>query len=165
MSAAMARPATARGSWIPWLFVGFFALVVAVNGTMIWIAMSTWTGLAANQAYDKGLQYNRNLEAAQRQAALGWQPRLTARLVAGAAAQAELEVTNAQGRPVTGAEVVAEMERPTHEGADFSIALMPAEPGLYRAVFELPMIGAWNAHVTIRRQDDLFVHEQRLMLR
>ena len=48
----------------------------AVNGAMIWIALSSWTGLATNQPYDKGLTYNRNLEAAARQAALGWQPRL-----------------------------------------------------------------------------------------
>ena len=165
MSAAVARPVPVRGSWIPWLFVAFFVLVVAVNGTMIWLAMSSWTGLAANQAYDKGLRYNRNLQAAQRQAALGWQPRLTARLVADTAAETELLVTDAQGQPLLGAAVVADFERPSSEGADFRVVLSPASPGVYRAAFELPMIGAWNAHVTIRRGDDLYVHEQRLMLR
>ena len=43
---------------------------------MIWFALSSWTGLAANQAYDTGLTYNRNLDAAARQAALGWRPAL-----------------------------------------------------------------------------------------
>lgn len=161
----MAPPMPTRGSWIPWLFVAFFVLVVAVNGTMIWLAMSSWTGLAANQAYDKGLQYNRNLEAAHRQAALGWQPRLTARLVTDATVEAELQVTDARGQLLLGAAVVAEFERPTSEGADFRVVLSPASLGAYRASFELPMIGAWNAHVTIRRGDDLYVHEQRLMLR
>jgi nitrogen fixation protein FixH len=65
MSAVMSadRP---RGRWIPWLFVGGFLLVCAVNGVMIWVALSSWTGLAANQPYDRGLAYNRNLAAAAR---------------------------------------------------------------------------------------------------
>jgi nitrogen fixation protein FixH len=165
VSAVTARPTTTRGAWIPWLFVAFFLVVVAVNGAMIWVALSSWTGLAANQAYDDGLQYNRNLEAAQRQAALGWRFRLTARLVSRTEAEAELTVTDAQGQPLAGAEVAAMLERPTSEGADFRVVLAPSAPGIYRARFELPMMGVWNAHVTIRRRDDQFVHEQRLMLR
>ena len=165
MSAATAPPVGARGSWIPWLFVAFFAVVVAVNGAMIWLALSSWTGLAANQSYDKGLQYNRNLAAAQRQVALGWRPRLTARLVPGAGAEAELLLLDAAGRPVPDAQVVASFERPTSDAADFRVVMPEASTGDYRASFELPLIGAWNAHLTIRRGDDLYVHEQRLMLR
>ena len=33
---------------------------------MIWIALTSWTGLATNQPYDRGLTYNRNLDAAAR---------------------------------------------------------------------------------------------------
>ena len=64
MNAAMPA-AGARGRWIPWLFVGFLVVVAAVNGVMIWYALSSWTGLAANQAYDNGLTYNQNLAAAR----------------------------------------------------------------------------------------------------
>ena len=39
-----------RGSWIPWLFVAFFVLIIAVNGVMVWFALECWTGLASNQA-------------------------------------------------------------------------------------------------------------------
>ncbi len=165
MSAATVPAAAARGRWIPWLFVAFFAVVVAVNGVMIWLALSSWTGLAANNSYDKGLQYNRNLAAAQRQAALGWRPRLAARLVPGAGAEAELLLLDAAGRPVPGAQVVAAFERPTSDAADFRIPMLETSPGAYRAAFELPLVGAWNAHLTIRRGDELYVHEQRLMLR
>jgi nitrogen fixation protein FixH len=157
--------ARSSGSWIPWLFVGFFLLVVAANGTMIWFATKSWTGLATSNAYDKGLRYNRNLEAAERQARLGWQPRLAARVVAGFAAEAELVVVDAQGAPVSGAEVLAALERPTHDGSDFKVTLEPEEPGVYRAAFDLPLVGLWDIHLTIRRGNDLFVHEERVMLR
>ena len=64
---------------------------------MIWIALSSWTGLATNQAYDRGLTYNRNLDAAARQAALGWRPALAVGLGA-AGGEVELVLTDAAGQ-------------------------------------------------------------------
>lgn len=162
MSAAMPA-AQVRGRWIPWLFVGLFLVVIAVNGVMIWYALSSWTGLAANQAYDQGLTYNRNLAAAARQAQLGWRPTLTVRSD-GDAAEVELALTDADMRPVADAAVVVDFERPTFEGADFAVELSAFAPGRYRARFAQPQPGIWNLHANIRRGDALFVHEQRIVL-
>ena len=49
-------------------------------------------------------------------------------------------------------------------GADLTVALTTVGSGVYRGAFILPLPGVWNAHVTIRRGDALFVHEQRLVL-
>ena len=117
------------------------------------------------QAYEKGLIYNRNLEAAQRQVSLGWQPRLTARILQGLAAEMELVLIDTHGAPLTNAEVRAFFKRPTQDGTDFEVALATERPGTYRAGFELPMVGLWDIHVTIRRGGDLFVHDERVMLR
>ena len=158
------RRAPARGSWIPWAFVLFFVVVTAVNGVMIWFAMDSWTGLSSGQAYDRGLRYNHNLEAARKQAALGWQPRLTARSVGPGHAEATLVVHDAAGQALQGAIVEISFERPTREGVDFVVALAPDQPGRYRAGFALPLIGVWDAHVTIRHGDDQFVLQQRFVL-
>ncbi len=162
MSAAMSvrRP---PGYWIPWLFVGGFLLVLAVNGTMIWLALTSWTGLATNQAYDNGLTYNRNLDAAARAAALGWRPAITVRIADGNG-EIELRLTDRDGRPIAGAEVAVRFERPTSEGIDFALALAAVEPGLYRGRFALPVEGAWNLHATVRRGVDLLVRDQRVVL-
>ena len=162
MNAAMPA-APIRGRWIPWLFVGMFLVVSAVNGVMIWYALSSWTGLAANEAYDQGLTYNRNLAAAARQARLGWSPKLSVR-TDGDGAEIELAVTDAERRPVTDAAVVVDFERPTFEGADFAVALSAFAPGRYRARLASPQSGVWNLHATIRRGEALFVHEQRIVL-
>jgi nitrogen fixation protein FixH len=163
MSAAVTREN--RGSWVPWLFVMFLLVILVANGALIWLASASWTGLAVNQAYNKGLAYNRNLEAARQQAVLGWQPRLAARVVAGLTAEAELVVTDARGAPLTGAEVEAAFVRPTRHGVDFRLPFAPRQPGTYRAAFELPLPGLWDVHVTIRRGGSLFVHDERVMLR
>jgi nitrogen fixation protein FixH len=153
----------APGFWIPWLFVAFFAVVVAVNGTMIWLALASWTGLATNQPYDRGLTYNRNLDAAARQAALGWRPVLAARIGADGG-EVELTLADAAAQPIGGAEIVVSFERPTSEGLDFAVTLQAVAPGVYRGRFAPPAAGAWNLHATMRRGQDLFVHEQRVVL-
>jgi nitrogen fixation protein FixH len=159
---AMERP---RGSWIPWLFFAFFVTMVSANGIMIWIAVRSWTGTATDQAYEKGLAYNRNLEAARLQAALGWSSRLEARVVAGFTAEALLTLSDVTGAPIEDAEVEARFERPTQIGADFTVGLAHEGQGRYRADFALPLVGQWNVHVIARRGGALFVHDERMVLR
>ena len=54
------------------VFLAFFAAVFVVNGAMIYSAVSTYTGLVANEPYRKGLHYNERIAADERQARLGW---------------------------------------------------------------------------------------------
>ena len=151
------------GAWIPWLLGALFLIVVAVNGVMIWLALTSWTGLATNRPYDRGLAYNRNLDAAIRQSALGWQPSLSVRAADGEG-EVALELRDREGLPVTDAEAAVVFERPTSEGSDFQVVLEALAPGSYRARFELPLPGVWNLHVTIRRGEDLHVLDERVFL-
>ena len=57
-----------RGRHVLWVFLGFFATVFVVNGAMIYSAVSTYSGLVANEPYRKGLHYNERIAAAERQA-------------------------------------------------------------------------------------------------
>lgn len=61
-----------RSRWIPWVFVGCMAVVIVVNGVLIFSALSTFTGLAVDRSYDRGRTYNHVLREADRQNALGW---------------------------------------------------------------------------------------------
>ena len=62
-----------RSRWIPWVFVGGMMVVVVVNGVLIFQALTTFTGVTVGQSYDRGRTYNRVLDEAARQDALGWQ--------------------------------------------------------------------------------------------
>lgn len=160
------RPAVERrGAWIPWLFVGLFGIVVVVNGIMIWLAIGTFPGLVTDRPYDRGLAYNRNLEAAAAQDALGWQARLAARLEGPTTAVFELELHDRDDRPVDGAEVRAEVRRPVGTGLDFDVVLKPIRPGVYRAAAALPQPGAWDVHLVVERGQALFVVDERFVLR
>lgn len=153
-----------RGSWIPWIFVAGFLVVVLVNGTMIWIATATWTGIATNRSYDKGLTYNRNLAAAARQEQLGWQAAIRTALDGERRGTVEVALHDDAGTPIGQAQATLTFERPTHEGYDFTLPLNQTGRGAYTADFVVPLIGLWDLRLVVTRDDDLFVAIERVLL-
>ena len=150
-----------RGSWIPWVLAGLFGIVVAVNAIMIWFATSSWTGMATEGAYQKGLDYNRNLQAASDQAALGWTVDIDVALVEASQGEIGVLLLDREGKPLERAEIAATFERPTHEGADFTVDLQPRGAGRYGAGLEAMLPGAWNVHTVVRRGEQMMVHDSR----
>lgn len=167
MSTRPARPDGRRppGWWIPWTFVGGFALVVAVNAALVLVAARSWTGLVTERPYDRGLDYNRNLEAAAAMAELGWTAKLLAAPAAAGGYELTLEVRDRGGAPVGGLAVEGTLERPLQAGLDHPIALVQQGPALYRARVELPAAGQWHARLRLRRGAERMVVSERLVLR
>jgi nitrogen fixation protein FixH len=159
------RGAARKGSWIPWIFVAGFGVVLSANAIMIYFAATTWTGIAVNRSYDKGLHYNRNLEAATRMEALGWQASIETDLTGDLAGTVKVAVTEDGGAPLYRADVVVEFERPTHEGYDFSLPLQPMGSGVYSAPFAAPLAGLWDLRLIVSRDEDLYVTTERVFLR
>jgi nitrogen fixation protein FixH len=154
---AAARPA--RGRWIPWVFVVGFAVIVAVNATMVTFALRSFPGLADPAAYNHGIRYNAVLAEADRQAALGWQ--LAAEL-APAGDALVVRATRADGTPLEGLTLTGELTRPVDAPASVMVALAPAGAGLYRARVALPRAGQWELHVVATAGTDRLDLRQRL---
>lgn len=151
------EPAAARrrspGWYIPWLFVAMFAVVVAADGIMITIALNTFPGLSTDRAFEEGVAYNRALDGAKAQAERGWKVGVQAIPHAGNTAELAVAVADHDGRPLDGARVVAEFQRPTVTGHDVTLPLGERGGGRYGAVAQLPMPGVWDVRLTIVRPD------------
>ncbi len=131
-----------RGRWIPWIFVGGMALVVAVNLVLVVAALTTFTGVTTGQSYDRGRAYNAVLAEAARQDALGW----TAR-VALEAGVLDVSVTDREGVPVRGS-LEGVLLRPL-DGREVQIDFVAAGPGRFRAAPALPARGQWEARLAL----------------
>ena len=68
----MSNALASRSRYIPWLFVAGFALVIAVNATMIWFAVGSFSGLYTPKPRDRGLHYNEVVAEQKARDALGW---------------------------------------------------------------------------------------------
>ncbi len=147
--------------WIPWYFVGFFALIFMFDGVFVYLATSTHTGVVTEQAYEKGLNYNQTIEAAAAQKALGWQGEVTY----DTSNQLNYVVRDHDGALVTNAKVVAELTRPTHNGVDFNSSLLEIAPGIYQAPIEFPLDGVWDVRIFVTWQQTQFQTAQRIVVR
>lgn len=125
-------------------FLGFFGLIFAVNGALVYFAIDSWPGLDVEGAYERGLNYNDTLDAAERQAKLNWNSRVAIIGRTGEPQTVRVDIADRDGRPVTGLTVAADIRRTTHQGADQRVSLKERGPGIYSATVNLSLAGIWR---------------------
>lgn len=165
MTVAGASGVTPRRSlWIPWTLAGLFGVVLLANGIMIWVAFTTWPGLETRRAYEKGLAFNRALEDADTQAALGWEVGVEITPLSTRAVGVEVQPRDRHGHVLRNAEVVAHFVRPTHAGHDRRAALAPGSDGRYGADVHLPLAGMWDVRIEVRHGGHIHRQGERVLI-
>ena len=120
-------------------FVAFFATIFAVNGVLLYTALSTHSGLVSQEPYRKGLHYNDRVEADERQQALGWREAVTL----DPKGRVAVELTNSIGGAVTDLSITGYLGRPSTTKHDLKVALKEIAPGQYAADVGALETGAW----------------------
>ncbi|MBX9947144.1 MAG: FixH family protein [Reyranella sp.] len=151
-----------RGRYIPWLFVAGFALVVAVNATMIWFAVGSFSGLYAAKPRDRGLHYNRIVDEQRSRDALGWRIDAVWRPES---ARLEIAVVDASGGPLGGARVTAELVRPVEKRPPLGVTLAATDVGRFAGIVDLPARGNWDLDVVVERDGHRFAQTRRMFLK
>lgn len=138
----MAKPITGRRVLV-WLLL-FFGTIVAVNGAFVYFALDTWPGLSTRRAYEEGLAYNKTIDAARAQHALGWKSIVDVEGAESGGRALTVRMADRDGAPVVGLAMTVELRRPVREDQDRMLVLVESEAGVYRARFEA-MPGRWQA--------------------
>ncbi len=173
MTPSSALPANSRRTgaarylphWVPMLFIGAFLVVIGVNGTLIYFAQDTFSGLETASPYERGLDYNRTLAAEAAQERLGWQLQAQLSAEGGGTHSLQIRLTDRDGRPLDGLAIVAHLVRPSNEGLDMTIAPQPLGDGRYGASFTLPAAGQWELRLVARQDDITWQHSERLFVK
>lgn len=141
LQARPARPFTGRHMAL--VMVGFFGVVIAVNVLLANLAVSTFSGTVVENSYVASQEFNRWLGAAKADKALGWKLAIARE----GADKVRFTLTDASGRPLTGAAVRAQADHPL--GAKAPVVMTPREvaPGVYEAA--LPA-GRWHVGIEAR---------------
>ena len=154
-----------KSNWIPWVFVGFFAVVFAVNGVMLTVALTTFNGLWTEGAYNRGLSYNETLAERDAQRALGWRVATEATHDDILSSIITLTAFDESEQPLPGVRIEAVARRPTSQQADFALDFRQAGRGLYQADVDWPMQGLWEVRATVHSGGDAYRLDTRLMVR
>jgi nitrogen fixation protein FixH len=144
--------------------IAFFGVMLVANMSLVYLALSTFSGGDTSNAYQKGLHYNETVEAAKRQKERGWQSALAYEARTG---RLTLEVLDQAAAPVTGLEVGATLGRPATNREDRDVVLKEAESGVYAATLNLAP-GQWVISISSQRPgegpDSAYRLKQRLMV-
>lgn len=158
--ASLPRPASGRpvtGKIVLGAMLGFFAVVLSVNGLFVFLALDTWTGTTSRHAYVEGLAYNDRLAAARRQEALGWH--LDVETVAGPDEGDRVPIVlrahlrDARGAGIDGARLTGELRHSMAEALDTSLDFGDVGGGRYEAAVTLPRRGRWELRLEAEAAD------------
>lgn len=158
----MSTPDVARGRYVPWLFVAGFAVVIAVNATMIGVAVASFSGLYTPKPRDRGLHFNEVIAAQQARDALGWRVEPTWRPESD---RIEIAVFDRTGRPLAGARVAVALVRPAEKGAVVSVAMEALDIGRHAGHVALPARGNWDVDISVDQGGQHFAQTRRMFLR
>lgn len=148
-----------RSRWIPWAFVGGFAVVFTVNMLMIYYALSTFTGVTVTHAYERGRGYEAVIAEAARQDELGWRASVTL-----AGGRVSVAATDRDGMPITG-RIEGALQRPL-ERTQLPLDFAPRGPGRWVAEVAPPQPGQWEVRLTLFGPNDVpFDIRRRVVVR
>jgi nitrogen fixation protein FixH len=120
-----------KGWMVLTLLLSFFGVIAGVNAIMIHYAVSTFRGEQEVSPYEHGLAYNKDIEAARAQQALGWNVSASVSRDTDGKALVEIVVTDAAQAPVTGLAFTSALDSPTDKKLDKQLPLSETAPGVY----------------------------------
>ena len=136
-----------QGRHVASIFFAFFGAVFAMNGAMIYSAISTYSGIVSNEPYRKGLHYNDRIGADERQSRLGWTDTVTVTHDG----YVVVTLADRNNNPVIGTSISAQLGRPSSNRHDIQLNLGETAPGRYEGQVGRLDDGNWIIALEIRR--------------
>ncbi|NKB83035.1 FixH family protein [Brucella grignonensis] len=133
------------GTFTGWHMLGimlaFFGVIIAVNLTMAYNAIHSWSGLVVKNTYVASQEFNDKAQTGKEQAALQWQSKPFF-----AEGVFTWRLTDRDGKAVGLTGGTVEFKRPVGDVHDTKVTLTVREPGMLTAPLELGE-GAWIMEV------------------
>lgn len=143
-----------KGEFTGWhmtvILVAFFGIVMTVNFTMARMAIGTFGGTVVDNSYVASQNYNRWLDAAERQDRLGWT------VQAFMTKDRFVIITVSKGKTLaTGVTAVADAIHPLGRASDIPLQFRAMPDGRLKSMVALPA-GRWTIQVSLRQNADIY---------
>ncbi len=152
-----------KPSKIPYFFVAFFAVIFIVDFSYIYISQKTWRGIATQNSYQKGLNYNQTIEAVKNQKSLGWKIDVKYRGDGNKNGVLTVILLDKNSAIIKDAKIIVNFKRPIQEGFDFSKNL-EFFGNKYETKIQFPLKGQWIFEVTAQKNDQILQEVKRYVV-
>jgi nitrogen fixation protein FixH len=145
-----------------WILGAFFGIIFIANIFLVYYANDSWTGLTTEDAYQKGVEYNKTIEEHQQSKLLGWEGSIGFMPSSATQGKLSIDLKGKQGKAISGAVVKAKLIRPTSGGNDKTLALMESSNGMYEENITFPLEGVWDIEITATQQENTAIFAKRI---
>ena len=153
------------GRFVLFSLLAFFGVIIAVNATMMTLAIKTFSGVDAKNGYETSQNYNKEIAFARQQAERGWVSDVKLEK-AGNAVRTQMLLRDASGKPVTGLTVTANLRHPAVRQKDHAVSLTETAPGLYKADEADMASGAWDVSIMAAAGGErVYVSQSRIIVK
>lgn len=147
-----------KGRHLAIMFLCFFGVIITVNFSMAYIAVTNWTGLVVKNSYVASQDFNRDLEAAKRQKLAGWSSDISYD-----AGTLEFNLKDANKKPVSATKVSAKIGRPAFEQLDHEVVFSTLGTGEFKVNNPLGP-GPWRIVVSAEIEGQPYRRDVRLFV-
>lgn len=150
-----------RSPWVmAWL--GLIVVVLAVNGTMVYLAIATSPGLVTPEYYGRGQAYEQTVTSRMARAP-DWMMRAgLADPLLDRPGPAWLVLVDRAGQPVDVDDVTLYAYRPADAAQDFSVPMAREAKGRYQTQVAFPRLGVWDLLFAVRSGEDEYTISERI---
>ena len=150
----------------PWVigWISLVMVVVVVNITMISIAFITSPGLVEEDYYEKGQDYEKNinkLKAERNALAWSYTTDFPAKPVVNKPSHYSFNLVDKYGVALMESDVVFSAYRPSDANADFAVKMIETVSGRYEAKITYPLKGIWQFTIAINSDKDNYSFTRR----
>lgn len=156
----------ANSAWrSPWVmgWIGLVVVVLGVNITMVYLAISTNPGLVTEDYYERGQDYERTL-ISKLERDPGWEMSadVPGDIRAGVRTPVRFFIVDKAGQPISPDSVEFFAYRPSDVERDFSMPMTEEGRGRYLAEVSFPLIGIWDTMVAVTDEGEEYTLGKRV---
>jgi nitrogen fixation protein FixH len=153
MNVIPAKPFVFTGWHMVGVLVLFFGTIISVNFYMAYNAVTSWSGLVAENTYVASQQFNGKAAEARTLTATGVTGRITVN-----GSDVRYEVFHPKNGPVAVDALTLKFKRPVGEHQDFELDLVPVGQGTFVATHEI-LPGHWIVDASAIRNGKRILHQ------
>jgi nitrogen fixation protein FixH len=158
------QPRQLTGRMVFAMFVAFFAVIIAVNGTMLTLAIGTLPGTVTDSSYRSSQRFNQSLAEAREREARRWAVDANVARDTSGTAAVTISLRDAEGAPLDRIVVAARLLHPANRSNDRTFDVGRTGPGLYAGTIDQALAGAQDLVIEVRREGEVLYRSRNRVL-
>jgi nitrogen fixation protein FixH len=141
------------GRMVLLILIGFFSVIVAVNGVMAYVAVNTFSGMQTQRPYEAGLKFNHAIAKARVQQEQHWVVDTHVERAKSGEVSLSIALADQQGKAISDSQLDVQLVSPVDSRYDATFALQGDGAGRYRGLAQAPA-GQWDLVIIAKRSDE-----------